>query len=350
MTDRRGTSGHRQFGPRPDPRSGSRSGPGAGRRPGPPDAEAPARRAAVRPGPDDRGQVSPAGSWPEFHAAPLAAERTGPRVISARAEPAPPRGGRQPHGGYQPDRAGGGPDNNEPAASRTISARAGAGTLVPQPPRAASRVEAAGSRSVRARSTGRAGRSPGRRRRTWLLVCAGAGGVAAIAVAAMVLLRLLGPSGPAHVLTTPSTLGQYVRRPQLEQQMNAAALRQQVIARSAGQASHVQSAVYENSAGVSGKASPQIFLFIGGNLSGTSAAAFINGFRSQFRGAVLTSAGSMGGDAVCVNAQSGVPGTVALCAWADNDTFGVLASPTMHAPQLGAQMRLIRPGVEHVAK
>ena len=163
-------------------------------------------------------------------------------------------------------------------------------------------------------------------------------------------LLFLSPTGPRHTLTTPDTLGQFLRRPQLEQQMNASQLQRQVIARSAGQASHVKSAVYENSAGISGRSTPQIFLFIGGNLSGTSASDFISSFRGQFQAAVLTSAGKLGGEAVCVNAQSGVPGTVALCAWADNDTFGVLASPTMHANQLGPEMRLMRPGVEHVEK
>ena len=43
-------------------------------------------------------------------------------------------------------------------------------------------------------------------------------------------------------------------------------------------------------------------------------------------------------------------GSVALCTWADNDTFGLVASPTMDATQLGAQMRAIRPEVEHAAK
>lgn len=172
----------------------------------------------------------------------------------------------------------------------------------------------------------------------------------AVIVAVVAVLMLHRPGGPRHVLATPDTLGQYVRRPQLEQQMDARGLQRQMIARSAGQASQVRSAVYENRAGVSGKSTPQILLFIGGNLSGTSPADFISSFRGQLRAATLANPGSMGGQAACVNTQSVLPGTVALCAWADNDTFGVLGSPTMHAAQLSAQMRLIRPGVEHVAK
>ena len=60
--------------------------------------------------------------------------------------------------------------------------------------------------------------------------------------------------------------------------------------------------------------------------------------------------GGMGGRAACVNAQQNVAGSVALCTWADNDTFGLVASPTMDAAQLGAEMRAIRPDVEHVTK
>jgi hypothetical protein len=45
-----------------------------------------------------------------------------------------------------------------------------------------------------------------------------------------------------------------------------------------------------------------------------------------------------------------VPGSVALCTWADNDTFGVVASPTMSAIRLAAQLRAFRPMVEHVGR
>jgi hypothetical protein len=175
--------------------------------------------------------------------------------------------------------------------------------------------------------------------------------VAVIVIVTALLASGTFSSGPKHLLAIPGKLGDYVRRPQLEQQMNARQLQQQVIARSSGQASHVVSAVYEdNSGGAAGGSSPQMFLLIAGNLAGTSASDFVSSFRGQFKSAAVTGAGSMGGMAACVNAQSSVPGSVALCVWADNDTFGVLASPTMHAAQLGAQLRAIRPGVEHVAK
>ena len=167
----------------------------------------------------------------------------------------------------------------------------------------------------------------------------------AAAAAVAVTTFLMRGSSLSHTLVTPSRLGTFVRRPQLERQMNARQLQQQVVTKSAGQASHVVSAVYENSAGVSGSAPPQIILFIGGNLTGVSPSGFITSFTAQFKGAQTTSAGSLGGRAACVNTQ-GSAGSVALCTWADSDTFGVVTSPTMSLAQLAAQMRAIRPGVE----
>ena len=93
-----------------------------------------------------------------------------------------------------------------------------------------------------------------------------------------------------------------------------------------------------------------MILFIGGNLSGVSASGFIASFTQQSKGAFVTSPGSLGGSAACVNAQASVPGSVALCTWADNDTFGVVASPTMTAARLATRLRAIRPMVEHVAR
>jgi hypothetical protein len=179
---------------------------------------------------------------------------------------------------------------------------------------------------------------------------AGAAGLAVGVVVVTVGALLLGGSGPAHALVTPAKLGAWVRKPQLEQQMNAKDLQQQVVAKSAGQASDVVDAVYEANSAAANGTNPQVILFIGGHLSGVSPTGFITSFTNQFKGARSTSAGSMGGRAACVNAQGNVAGNVALCTWADNDTFGLVASPTMDAAQLGAQMRAIRPDVEHVAR
>jgi hypothetical protein len=195
----------------------------------------------------------------------------------------------------------------------------------------------------------RAGRG-GRRRVRFILLAVGLIVVLGAGAAAAVKLKIIPHSSSrSHELAVPSQLGSYVRRPQLEQQMNAKSLQQQVIAKSAGQASHVVSAVYENKAGVARTAPPQIFLFIGGNLAGVSPAGFITSFTAQFKGAQATSAGSLGGQAACVNAQGSAAG-VAMCTWADGDTFGVLTSPTMSLAELAAQMRAIRPSVELPAR
>ena len=202
-------------------------------------------------------------------------------------------------------------------------------------------------RSTRAARPGR--RSGRRRGRRKILIGAGLAVVLAGAAVA-VEAGVFGGGGPAHTLVTPDKLGAYVRRPQLEKQMNAAQLQRQVIAKSAGQASHVVSAVYEDGTSATSSKTPQMILFIGGNLSGVSASGFIASFTEQSKGAFVTSAGSLGGSAACVNAQASVPGSVALCTWADNDTFGEVATPTMTATRLATQLRAIRPMVEHVAR
>ncbi len=176
------------------------------------------------------------------------------------------------------------------------------------------------------------------------------GGAAVLAIVLAVALTVFRGNGPAHVLTAPDQLGAYLRRPQLEEQMNATQLQHQVIAKSAGQISHVVSAVYENNVNNNSAKTPQMILFIGGNLSGVSPGGFITSFIQGSKGAYVTGAGALGGQAACVNAQASVPGSVALCTWADNDTFGLVASPTMDAAQLAVQMRAVRPDVEHVVR
>ena len=88
----------------------------------------------------------------------------------------------------------------------------------------------------------------------------------------------------------------------------------------------------------------QIVLFIGGNLSGTSASSFITSFIGKLPGAVTTAAGPLGGEAACVPSAGGNP---AECAWADNDTFGLVASPTLDAQALASELRQMRIQVEH---
>jgi hypothetical protein len=169
--------------------------------------------------------------------------------------------------------------------------------------------------------------------------------VAAVAVmggAAFVLLTGHNHGVP-HVVTAPNALGSYVKQPQLAIQMQAKQLQHDIVTQSAGEARNVVYAVYEDSAGSGAKTAPQIVLFIGGNLSGTSAGSFVSSFSGKLPGAATTGAGPMGGNAACVPSQNG---RLAECAWADNDTFGVVASPTLNATKLAAEMRQLRPMVE----
>jgi len=154
-------------------------------------------------------------------------------------------------------------------------------------------------------------------------------------------------AGPAHVLVTPARLGAYVKEPHLAKVMDARLLQRQFVTGSAGEAKNVVYAVYEDSTNAAANSGPQIVLFIGGNRTGASPGGFISSFIGETRDALRTSAGSMGGEAACA---SRIPGGVAECVWADSDTFGVVASPTLSVSALAAELRSVRPQVEHLAK
>jgi hypothetical protein len=174
-------------------------------------------------------------------------------------------------------------------------------------------------------------------------------GASAVMAGAAFLILTKSHSGvtQTHVLTTPDSLACYVKQPDLAVQMQAKTLQQQIVKDSSGAAKHVVYAVYENATcGGATSSSPQIFLFIGGNLSGTSPSSFISDFTSTLHGATTTSAGKLGGDAACVPSMDGRP---AECLWADGDTFGDLTSATLNASGLANEMRQIRPLVEHTA-
>lgn len=165
--------------------------------------------------------------------------------------------------------------------------------------------------------------------------------VAALAVAGYVVFR----PQTSHVVSAPANLGGYVR-----QQANATAndLRQRIVAAAGGAVKSVVAAVYRRTTGPGTNKGPQVVMFIGGNLTGgASADSLIDAYISRLRGAVTTSAGSLGGKAACAPGSNGGP---AECAWADNDTFGVVVSATLTSADLGDVMRQIRPLVEHVAR
>jgi hypothetical protein len=171
-----------------------------------------------------------------------------------------------------------------------------------------------------------------------------AGGVGCAAAAGIVAVHAMSGGGPHHAISTPQRLGSYVEEPSLASGMGANALRSRILAAGGGEASHVVDAVYEDSSGAAAKSGPLIVLFVGGNLSG-SASSFINSLATALPGAFVINPGSLQGQAACV------PGPhLAECAWADNDTFGVIASPVLSATALGAELRIMRPMVEHEVK
>lgn len=230
-----------------------------------------------------------------------------------------------------------------PAPLREPTARPGVDE--PSKPVPGSRTAAGGRNARRGAAAGRAAR---RRKRLWLAAVAAVIVVAAVAAAGYAYLTR--SPGRTHVLVIPARLGAFVRKSQLEQQMHVQALQRQIIAKSGGQASHVVSAVYEDGTGT-GKGQPQIILFIGGNLTNVSPGGFVSSFTAQFGHAHPARPGPLGGSTSCVtSARSGAPNQVALCTWADSDTFGVVASPTMSLTQLSIELRAIRPVVEHTAR
>lgn len=217
-------------------------------------------------------------------------------------------------------------------------------TAVIAPPRAApdGKAPAKSRKAVTSRkATRRKARHPVR-------LVLGGGAVAVVAAAGVVLVphMLKQGSGPAHSISTPTRLQSYVQDPALAASMGATELRAEIERKGSGEASHVVDAVYEDSTGAAAKKAPQILLFVGGNLSGSSG-SFISSFTGSLRSAFVTNPGSLGGQAACV---PGVGGHPAECAWADGDTFGLIASPDLSASVLANELRLMRPQVEHVVK
>ena len=100
-------------------------------------------------------------------------------------------------------------------------------------------------------------------------------------------------------MSTPDKIGTFARTVDLEHQADVNALKQKVIAMSAGQASDVKSAVYESGNSAAGNTA-QIIMFIGGHLANADPTASITSFTQQFRGAHVVSAGPLGGKAACV--------------------------------------------------
>ena len=188
-------------------------------------------------------------------------------------------------------------------------------------------------------------------RRQWVAL----GAIAVIAAGAIggVLMKYVfaGPSGPAHTVVAPQTVDGYARSANLEKQLNVAGEAQKVAKASGNQASDVVYGVYQMGSITPGAdaANTQMFMFVGGKLSGADPSASIANFEQTYAGATAAPPGSLGGEAACtethLNGQS-----ASMCVWFDNDTFGTLVSPTMTTAKLASTMDTVRPSLELYAK
>jgi hypothetical protein len=151
--------------------------------------------------------------------------------------------------------------------------------------------------------------------------------------------------GPAHNLATPATIGDYSRTKNVERQADLDALKEKLIKATGGQASGFVTAIYESGNSAAGN-DTQIVMFVGAHLANADPDASIAAFKQLYKGAEVVSAGPGGGKAVCV--QGGK--AEALCAWFDNDSMGIVDSPSMKATALAEEMQAMRPSVELKAK
>jgi len=176
---------------------------------------------------------------------------------------------------------------------------------------------------------------------------AAGGTTAAVGATASGLAAAPGP-GPAHTISTPAQLGSYTRNPGLEKAMDVSELSKQVVAGGSARATGVLSAVYAQG-NVAPGAGGNLFMFVGGHLANDDPAASIASFERAFPHTQVIQAGSLGGEAACAK-DAMINGTVAMCAWFDNDTFGTLVSPTMSTAKLASILDTVRSGIEHVSQ
>jgi len=207
--------------------------------------------------------------------------------------------------------------------------------------------EPAGSRSAPSRRTGRR-RGRSNDHRLWLALL-GVVIAAAAAITAIIKFEFPAHTGPAHTMQTPAKIGTFARTVDMEKSTHLAQLRADVIRMSAGQASGVKSAVYESGTATAG-GTVQIVMFIGGHLANAAPGTSIGDFTKDFAGAKVVSAGSLGGQAACVEEGAGTSNPASICVFFDNDSFGEILSPTMNATQLAHVMLTIRPDLEIVQK
>lgn len=173
-------------------------------------------------------------------------------------------------------------------------------------------------------------------------------GVVAVGVIAVILTSGSPGGGVAHTVVMPAALGPYKWAPDLEKNAGLPALAASVAELGGGQMSGVRARTYERPA--PGGAAPHLLEVIGGRLPGTSPASSVITLIRKYPGAHAVPAGPMGGSAACFEQAAGTADSVAMCAWSDSDSFGILASPTMNAASLADLMVQDRPMIEVARK
>jgi hypothetical protein len=187
------------------------------------------------------------------------------------------------------------------------------------------------------------------RRRLWLSL--GVTGVVAASAIAVIFTSGSPGGGVAHTVVMPAALGPYKWAPDLEKNAGLPTLAASVAEMGGGQMSGIRARTYERPA--PGGAAPQLLEVIGGRLPGTSPASSIITLIRKYPSAHVVPAGPMGGSAACFEQTAGTADSAdsaAMCAWSDNDSFGILTSPTLNAASLADLMVQDRPLIELVKK
>jgi hypothetical protein len=185
-------------------------------------------------------------------------------------------------------------------------------------------------------------------RRLWL----GLGGVVAVAAAAIFLIikfEFPANAGPAHTLSMPQKIGSSFVVSKGVDGSSLNGLRNKFVQMTHGHATDVLAETYE-APGVGMGSAPSVVMTIDAHFPNDNAAASIAGFMQDFKGAVAVPAGPLGGEAACAESTTNDANDMAICAWFDNDSFGVDLSPSMNASALAADLQTFRSAVEHVTQ
>lgn len=161
---------------------------------------------------------------------------------------------------------------------------------------------------------------------------------------------------PAHTMSAPESAGGLHRDRSAESGLgtNLDSYKRQMRSESNGRIKRLYSAVYSQDTTGSVTTTGQVsILFIGAKVQDINPSEFINGFseNAKSHGGTVHSegTGSLGGKAACAEISAGLSGQAALCAWADNDTFGEFVPLSQDARPLSKMTDMLarmRPDIE----